>query len=158
LPYRIADKLIVIFSSDRRWAKSTLVLVPLFGVHYTVFLGMSYITDLHPGVEIAWLFCDQLFASFQVRHITYHKACSSAVYLTYTMPLRRSPTNMAVSHSWMFMYRQSLYNVAKSELYLVQISGLWGTWPLLNTHCISSYIKMMHIAQLPAADWCTRLH
>jgi parathyroid hormone receptor 1 len=43
------------------------VLVPLFGVHYTVFLGMSYITGVHPGVQIAWLFCDQLFASFQVR-------------------------------------------------------------------------------------------
>ncbi|GFG32524.1 hypothetical protein Cfor_01170, partial [Coptotermes formosanus] len=49
----------------RRWAKSTLVLVPLFGVHYTVFLGMSYSIGVHPGVEIAWLFCDQLFASFQ---------------------------------------------------------------------------------------------
>ncbi|XP_033610284.1 parathyroid hormone 2 receptor isoform X5 [Cryptotermes secundus] len=48
-----------------RWAKSTLVLVPLFGVHYTVFLGMSYSIGVHPGVEIAWLFCDQLFASFQ---------------------------------------------------------------------------------------------
>lgn len=49
----------------RRWAKSTLVLVPLFGVHYTVFLGMSYSIGVHAGVEIAWLFCDQLFASFQ---------------------------------------------------------------------------------------------
>jgi hypothetical protein len=58
----------MIFLSYRRWAKSTLVLVPLFGVHYTVFLGMSYSIGVHPGVEIAWLFCDQLFASFQVRH------------------------------------------------------------------------------------------
>ncbi|KAJ9590254.1 hypothetical protein L9F63_016641, partial [Diploptera punctata] len=47
----------------RRWAKSTLVLVPLFGVHYAIFLGMSMVS--HPKVEIAWLFCDQLFASFQ---------------------------------------------------------------------------------------------
>jgi hypothetical protein len=74
LPDRIIEKLIAIFASDRRWAKSTLVLVPLFGVHYTVFLGMSYSMGVHPGVEIVWLFCDQLFASFQVGHTTCYKA------------------------------------------------------------------------------------
>ncbi|XP_076378542.1 secretin receptor isoform X2 [Megalopta genalis] len=47
----------------KRWAKSTLILVPLFGVPYTVFLGMSYSTN--ETVEVIWLFCDQLFASFQ---------------------------------------------------------------------------------------------
>ncbi|XP_043523437.1 parathyroid hormone/parathyroid hormone-related peptide receptor-like isoform X1 [Frieseomelitta varia] len=49
----------------KRWAKSTLVLVPLFGVHYTVFLGMSYYIGVNETVEVIWLFCDQLFASFQ---------------------------------------------------------------------------------------------
>ncbi|XP_071451890.1 parathyroid hormone/parathyroid hormone-related peptide receptor-like [Hetaerina americana] len=49
----------------RRWAKSTLVLVPLFGVHYTLFLGMSYSMGTNYVVEIIWLFCDQFFASFQ---------------------------------------------------------------------------------------------
>ncbi|XP_025152949.1 secretin receptor isoform X2 [Harpegnathos saltator] len=49
----------------KRWARSTLVLVPLFGVHYTVFLGMSYSIGVNETVEIVWLFCDQLFASFQ---------------------------------------------------------------------------------------------
>lgn len=49
----------------KRWAKSTLVLVPLFGVHYTLFLGMSYSIGKNETVEIIWLFCDQLFASFQ---------------------------------------------------------------------------------------------
>ncbi|XP_011685564.1 PREDICTED: secretin receptor [Wasmannia auropunctata] len=46
----------------KRWAKSTLVLVPLFGIHYTFFLGLSYHNS---RVELVWLFCDQLFASFQ---------------------------------------------------------------------------------------------
>ncbi|KAK7871565.1 hypothetical protein R5R35_010363 [Gryllus longicercus] len=46
----------------RRWAKSTLVLVPLFGVHYMVFLGLHLSTN--KTVEVVWLFCDQLFASF----------------------------------------------------------------------------------------------
>ncbi|XP_046813173.1 secretin receptor-like [Vespa crabro] len=47
----------------RRWAKSTLILVPLFGAHYTLFLGLSYQKDNY--IELVWLFCDQLFASFQ---------------------------------------------------------------------------------------------
>ncbi|XP_076656112.1 vasoactive intestinal polypeptide receptor 2 [Halictus rubicundus] len=46
-----------------RWAKSTLVLVPLFGAHYALFLGFSYHKDHR--VELIWLFCDQFFASFQ---------------------------------------------------------------------------------------------
>ncbi|XP_011495598.1 PREDICTED: parathyroid hormone 2 receptor-like [Ceratosolen solmsi marchali] len=49
----------------KRWARSTLVLVPLFGVHYSIFLGMSYSMGINETVEIVWLFCDQLFASFQ---------------------------------------------------------------------------------------------
>ncbi|XP_076682483.1 glucagon receptor [Andrena cerasifolii] len=46
-----------------RWAKSTLVLVPLFGAHYTLFLGLSCHKDHR--VELVWLFYDQFFASFQ---------------------------------------------------------------------------------------------
>ncbi|XP_050454502.1 secretin receptor-like isoform X1 [Cataglyphis hispanica] len=49
----------------KRWARSTLVLVPLFGVHYAFFIGMSYSVGENETVEIVWLFCDQLFASFQ---------------------------------------------------------------------------------------------
>ncbi|EEB13319.1 parathyroid hormone receptor, putative [Pediculus humanus corporis] len=48
-----------------RLAKSTIVLAPLFGVHYTIFLGMSYCVGINETIELIWLFCDQLFASFQ---------------------------------------------------------------------------------------------
>ncbi|XP_071572726.1 secretin receptor isoform X1 [Temnothorax nylanderi] len=49
----------------KRWTRSTLVLVPLFGVHYAFFIGMSYSIGVNETVEVVWLFCDQLFASFQ---------------------------------------------------------------------------------------------
>jgi len=43
-------------------------------------------------------------------------------------------------------------NVDVNELYLVQISGLWGTWSLLNTHRSSSYIEKMLTEADAAAD------
>lgn len=49
----------------RRWAKSTLLLVPLFGVHYALLIGMSSSMNNNQTVELLWLFCEQLFASFQ---------------------------------------------------------------------------------------------
>ncbi|XP_046450311.1 glucagon receptor-like isoform X3 [Daphnia pulex] len=49
----------------RKWAKSTLVLVPLFGVHYTVYCIMHGADGLGEAVEVALLVSDQLFASFQ---------------------------------------------------------------------------------------------
>ncbi|KAK2708544.1 hypothetical protein QYM36_014224, partial [Artemia franciscana] len=48
-----------------KWGKSTLVLMPLFGVHYTVLLWMSGAMGTNETVEVVWLFCDQFFASFQ---------------------------------------------------------------------------------------------
>lgn len=47
----------------RKLGKSTLVLVPLFGVHYFMLWGLSTSTNAY--VEIVWLFLDQVFASFQ---------------------------------------------------------------------------------------------
>ncbi|XP_046479523.1 secretin receptor [Neodiprion pinetum] len=49
----------------KRWARSTLVLVPLFGIHYTIFSGMQYGLVKNETVELVWLLGDQLFASFQ---------------------------------------------------------------------------------------------
>ncbi|XP_060520038.1 parathyroid hormone/parathyroid hormone-related peptide receptor-like [Cylas formicarius] len=43
-----------------KWAKSTLLLVPLFGVHYALFLVL-YALDK----KAIWLVCDRLFGSFQ---------------------------------------------------------------------------------------------
>lgn len=59
-----SEEYINLFLLHSRWAKSTLVLVPLFGAHYTLFLGLSYHKDNR--VELVWLFFDQFFASFQV--------------------------------------------------------------------------------------------
>ncbi|XP_076046949.1 uncharacterized protein LOC143028556 isoform X2 [Oratosquilla oratoria] len=47
----------------RKLGRSTLVLVPLFGVHYFLLLWLSTSTNTH--VELLWLFLDQVFASFQ---------------------------------------------------------------------------------------------
>ncbi|XP_076360738.1 parathyroid hormone/parathyroid hormone-related peptide receptor-like isoform X2 [Tachypleus tridentatus] len=49
----------------RKWFRSTLVLVPLFGVHYAVLLGMSFSADVNRTVEVIWLYIDMLFSSFQ---------------------------------------------------------------------------------------------
>ncbi|OQR72815.1 secretin receptor-like [Tropilaelaps mercedesae] len=48
----------------RKWFKSTLVLVPLFGAHHTILMVMS-IAAVTPLYELYWLYIDQLFTSFQ---------------------------------------------------------------------------------------------
>ncbi|KAH0949842.1 hypothetical protein HN011_001215 [Eciton burchellii] len=47
----------------KRWTKSSLILVLLFGIHYSLFLPLSYCHN--HKIELIWLFCDQMFASFQ---------------------------------------------------------------------------------------------
>ncbi|KAL3274773.1 hypothetical protein HHI36_019559 [Cryptolaemus montrouzieri] len=46
-----------------KWAKSTLVLVPLFGINYVLLLGLKYIKN--EVVELVWIAGDSLFGSFQ---------------------------------------------------------------------------------------------
>ncbi|CAG9769520.1 unnamed protein product [Ceutorhynchus assimilis] len=43
-----------------KWAKSTLVLVPLFGVNYAFFLVLYFLNE-----KFIWMLCDGLFGSFQ---------------------------------------------------------------------------------------------
>ncbi|XP_070212246.1 secretin receptor-like [Littorina saxatilis] len=47
----------------RRLAKSTLVLIPLFGVHYIVFLGLP--ENVSPTAELVKLYYEMFFNSFQ---------------------------------------------------------------------------------------------
>lgn len=50
----------------RQWFKSTLVLVPLFGVHYVFLLIFEYFVTKDTPIEAVWLLVDLLFTSFQV--------------------------------------------------------------------------------------------
>jgi hypothetical protein len=52
--------------------------------------------------------------------------------------------------------KTNLNNADINELYLVQISGLWGSSQLLHNHWSSSYIKTMFSARDTAANWNTR--
>lgn len=50
--------------ADRKLAKSTLVLVLVFGIHYIVFVGMP-----HASNGLSWevrMYCELFFNSFQV--------------------------------------------------------------------------------------------
>ena len=48
----------------RKLAKSTLVLIPLFGVHYIVFIGLPAKVD--QNIELVKLYYEMFFNSFQV--------------------------------------------------------------------------------------------
>ncbi|XP_034234168.1 secretin receptor-like [Thrips palmi] len=49
----------------KRWARSTMVLVPLFGTQYALSLVFSASIKQHGALEVVWIMLDQTFASFQ---------------------------------------------------------------------------------------------
>ncbi|KAJ8984370.1 hypothetical protein NQ317_003518 [Molorchus minor] len=49
----------------RKLLKATLILIPLFGVPYSLSLLMSFYIDRSQILEIIWLFLDQTFTAFQ---------------------------------------------------------------------------------------------
>jgi hypothetical protein len=49
----------------RKLAKSTLVLIPLFGVHYIVFIWIEP-DQVSEDLQMAWLYFEMTFNSFQV--------------------------------------------------------------------------------------------
>ena len=56
----------LLFIYCRRLAKSTLVLIPLFGIHYIVFIGVP--DTVGPVAQVVKLYFEMFFSSFQVRY------------------------------------------------------------------------------------------
>lgn len=54
------------FNTFRRLAKSTLILIPLFGVHYIIFVFAQF-NQVNETLELVRLYVDIFFISFQVR-------------------------------------------------------------------------------------------
>ncbi|KAF5284992.1 hypothetical protein FQR65_LT02303 [Abscondita terminalis] len=49
----------------RRLVRSTLILIPLFGVPYVISLIISFTTTTNTTLEVVWIFLDQTFTAFQ---------------------------------------------------------------------------------------------
>lgn len=86
----------------RKWAKSTLVLVPLFGVHYTIYCFTH--TGHSEAVEVILLFCDQLFASFQVLKINIHYYLCSVTFCEHQYEALVSNGSISIDLTCLFLF------------------------------------------------------
>uniref|UniRef100_A0A3Q4H8A4 Parathyroid hormone 2 receptor a n=1 Tax=Neolamprologus brichardi TaxID=32507 RepID=A0A3Q4H8A4_NEOBR len=74
----------------RKLAKSTLVLVLVFGIHYIIFVGMPH-TYQGPSWEIR-MYCELFFNSFQVLCVTQHVKSASHFSLP-LLPVKNAPSS-----------------------------------------------------------------
>lgn len=74
------DPYIFLLECFRKLAKSTLVLIPLFGVHYIVFVGLP--DSVSDEAELVKLYFEMFFNSFQV---SVHVRCKIVCILMHTV-------------------------------------------------------------------------
>ena len=53
----------------RRLAKSILIIIPIFGLHFIIFAWIPYAAtfDINPNIEIVTVYVETFFNAFQVR-------------------------------------------------------------------------------------------
>ncbi|XP_076094162.1 secretin receptor-like isoform X1 [Mytilus galloprovincialis] len=95
----------------RKLAKSTLVLIPLFGVHYIMFMAIPICLD--PEMEVAWLYIELFFSSFQ----------GFAVSMLFCFTLDEVKSEIKKHWQRHMLRRQSMTSTRSTRTFSVQSSG-----------------------------------
>jgi hypothetical protein len=93
----------------RKLAKSTLVLIPLFGVHYILF-SLIPADKLSETVEIVKLYFEMICNSFQVR------LTSTNFYNTFKVPIYSVYHTVYITSRYTVFWRQLNYNSKLSPI------------------------------------------